>query len=133
MGPVAKGSTEWVQAAAAPFIRAANRYMRSRVPTCLRAAVGHSALGKMDRKDRLNRLRFRAWHRGVREADMLVGGYFDRWHEAWSDDEMGWFESLLEEQDADILAWAMGAAAVPARWQGPMMLRLQALDYIKLP
>jgi antitoxin CptB len=87
----------------------------------------------MDRKDRLNRLRFRAWHRGVREADMLVGGYHDRWHAHWSDEEMGWFEALLEEQDVDILAWAIGSAAVPARWQGPMMSRLQALDYIRLP
>ena len=88
-------------------------------------------MGQMDRKDRLNRIRFRAWHRGVREADMLVGGYFDRWHEAWTDAEMDWFEALLEEQDADILAWAMGSAAVPARWAGTMMTRLQALDYVK--
>jgi antitoxin CptB len=90
-------------------------------------------MGKMDRKDRLNRLRFRAWHRGVREADMLVGGYFDRWHDVWTDADMGWFEALLEEQDIDILAWAMGSAIVPERWQGPMMHRLQALDYIRLP
>jgi antitoxin CptB len=87
----------------------------------------------MDSKDRLNRLRFRAWHRGVREADMLIGGYFDRWHETWDEAEIGWFEALLEEQDVDILAWAMGAADVPARWDGPMMNRLQALDYIRLP
>jgi antitoxin CptB len=90
-------------------------------------------MGKMDRKDRLNRLRFRAWHRGVREADMLVGGYYDRWHLHWSDEEMGWFEALLEEQDVDILAWAMGNEAAPERWRGPMMNRLQALDYIRLP
>ena len=87
----------------------------------------------MDRKDRLNRLRFRSHHRGVREADLMIGGYFDRWHEAWSDAEMSWFEALLEEQDIDILAWAMGSAAVPARWQGEMMRRLQALDYVKKP
>ena len=87
----------------------------------------------MDRDTLLKRLRFRAWHRGVREADMLVGGYFDRWHEAWDEDETQWFEALLEEQDVDILAWAMGTAAVPARWQGEMMNRLQALDYIRRP
>jgi antitoxin CptB len=87
----------------------------------------------VDRDARLKRLRFRAWHRGVREADMLVGGYFDRWHEAWSDADMAWFEALLEEQDVDILAWAMGTAAVPERWQGEMMTRLQALDYIRNP
>lgn len=64
---------------------------------------------------------------------MLVGGYFDRWHGDWSDDDMAWFEAFLEEQDVDILAWAMGTAEVPARWQGAMMTRLQALDYIRHP
>ena len=87
----------------------------------------------MDRDGRLKRLKFRAWHRGVREADMLVGGYFDRWHSEWSDAEMDWFEALLEEQDVDVLAWAMGTAAVPARWQSEMMTRLQAADYIQNP
>jgi antitoxin CptB len=87
----------------------------------------------MDRDARLKRLKFRAWHRGVREADMLVGGYFDRWGASWSEAELDWFETFLEEQDADILAWAMGTAAVPARWQGEMMIRLQALDYIQHP
>lgn len=84
----------------------------------------------MDRQDRLKRLRFRSHHRGVREADMMVGGYFERWHERWSDAELDWFEAFLEEQDVDIMAWAIGTAAVPARWQGDMMERLQALDYI---
>ena len=64
---------------------------------------------------------------------MLVGGYFDRWHDAWDEREMAWFEALLEEQDVDILAWAIGTAAVPERWQGPMMTRLQSLDYIQHP
>ena len=85
----------------------------------------------MNRTDRLKRLRFRAWHRGTREADLLVGGFFDRHSMHWTDPEIAWFEGLMEEQDVDILAWAMGTAAVPARWQGPMMTRLQALDYIK--
>jgi len=87
----------------------------------------------MDRDESLKRLRFRAWHRGTREADMLVGGYYDRWHEAWGEAEMAWFEAFLEEQDVDILAWAIGTASAPARWQSEMMTRLQALDYIKLP
>jgi antitoxin CptB len=85
----------------------------------------------MDRKDRLKRLQFRSHHRGVREADLMIGGYFDRWHEAWSEADMDWFEALLEEQDVDIMAWALGTASVPARWQGELMQRLQRLDYIK--
>ncbi len=87
----------------------------------------------MDRNARLKRLRFRAWHRGIREADLLIGGFFDRHHQDWSDEETGWFEALLEEQDVDILAWAIGTAAVPERFAGDMMNRLKRLDYIKHP
>lgn len=85
----------------------------------------------MDQDLRLRRLRFRAGHRGIREADIAMGGYFDRWHAEWTTADIAWFEALLEEQDVDILAWAMGTQAVPARWQGEMMTRLQALDYIR--
>jgi antitoxin CptB len=85
----------------------------------------------MDRDARLKRLRFRAWHRGTREADMLVGGFFDRWHGHWDEPETDWFEAFLEEQDVDIIAWATGTASVPDRLQGEMMNRLQATDYIR--
>ena len=85
----------------------------------------------MDRDARLKRLRFRAWHRGTREADLLVGGFFDRHHQAWDETDMAWFEALLEEQDVDILAWAFGTATPPERFAGDMMSRLRRLDYIK--
>ena len=65
----------------------------------------------MDRDARLKRLRFRAWHRGTREADLLIGGFFDRHHAGWDEAEIDWFEALLEEQDVDIMAWAIGTAA----------------------
>ncbi|SFR80062.1 succinate dehydrogenase assembly factor 2 [Sphingomonas jatrophae] len=84
----------------------------------------------MDRENRLKRLRFRAWHRGTREADMLVGGFFDAQSATWSDAEIDWFETFIEEQDVDIMAWAIGVTPVPAEWHGPMMDRLRRLDYI---
>ena len=87
----------------------------------------------MNREDRLKRLRFRAWHRGVREADLMVGGFFDAAGESWGEAEMDWFEALLEEQDVDIMAWALGTAPPPERYAGEMMRRLQTIDYIKHP
>lgn len=87
----------------------------------------------MDRATRLKRLHFRSHHRGTREADMMIGGYFDAHHADWSDAEINWFEAFLEEQDVDIMAWAIGTQPVPARWQGPMMHRLKVLDFVKLP
>jgi len=85
----------------------------------------------MDRDDRLKRLRFRAWHRGTREADFLIGGFADRYGPGWSATEMAWFEALLEEQDVDIMAWAFGNAAAPERYGGPLMERLRELNYVK--
>ena len=87
----------------------------------------------MDRDARLRRLHFRAWHRGTKEADLLIGGFFDRYGQQWSEAEMALFEELLEEQDVDIMAWAIGTAAVPDRYRGEMMSRLHVLDYIRHP
>ena len=86
----------------------------------------------MDRETRLKRLRFRAWHRGTREADYMIGGFFDRYSSGWNDEQLGWFEALMDEQDVDIMAWAIGTLPVPAAWQGEMMQGLQRLDYIQI-
>lgn len=87
----------------------------------------------MDRQARLKRLKFRAWHRGTREADLMIGGFFDARSAGWNDAELDWFETLLEEQDVDIIAWGMKSAAVPSQWNGPMMVAFQKLDFIELP
>jgi antitoxin CptB len=86
----------------------------------------------MDRDARLKRLRFRAWHRGTKEADLLVGGFFDAHGSGWNDEQIGWFEALMEEQDVDIMAWAIGTAAVPERWRGEMMDAMQRLNYVPI-
>jgi antitoxin CptB len=87
----------------------------------------------LDRNARLKRLRFRAWHRGTKEADLLIGGFLDAHAEGWDGDEIAWFERLLEEQDVDIMAWAIGTETPPAAFEGPLMRRLQQLNYIKHP
>ncbi len=87
----------------------------------------------MDRATRLKRLKFRAWHRGTKEADYMMGGFYDTGAADWSDAEVNWFEMLLDEEDVDIMGWAIGTIAVPDRWQGPMMDRLKRLDYVSIP
>jgi antitoxin CptB len=79
----------------------------------------------------LKRLHWRAHHRGTREADMLIGGFFDAHHAAWGPRERALFAEMLEEQDVDIMAWAVGTARPPERFDGPMMKALQRLDYIR--
>jgi antitoxin CptB len=80
----------------------------------------------------LKRLAWRAHHRGTREADMLIGGFFDAQHESWTAAERALFESMLEEQDVDIMAWAHGTAEPPERFAGPVIEALKTLDYIRI-
>jgi antitoxin CptB len=79
---------------------------------------------------RLARARFRAWHRGTREADYLVGGFFDRHHAGWGDAELAWFEALLDEDDVDVMAWALKARPAPERYRGVLLAALEKLDYV---
>lgn len=80
----------------------------------------------------LKRLHWRAHHRGTREADMLIGGFFDAHHASWDADERAQFEQMLDEQDVDIMAWAHGTAHAPERFAGPMIEALKKLDYIQV-
>lgn len=80
----------------------------------------------------VRRLRFRAWHRGTRESDYTVGGFFERYHAEWSPEETAWFERLIEEQDADIMGWALGTLPVPDAYKGPMMDKFLKLDFVKI-
>lgn len=80
----------------------------------------------------LKRLHWRAHHRGTKEADLLIGGFFDAHHASWTADERTRFANMLDEQDVDIMAWAHGTAAAPARFQGPMIEALKKLDYIRI-
>ena len=58
----------------------------------------------------LKRLHWRAHHRGTREADALIGGFFDAHHASWDAAERAQFAAILDQQDADIMAWAIGTA-----------------------
>ena len=82
--------------------------------------------------EELRRLHWRAHHRGTREADILIGAFFDAHHASWSADERALFDQILDEQDVDIMAWAVGTAEPPERFAGPMIEALKRLDYVRI-
>jgi antitoxin CptB len=82
---------------------------------------------------RISRAKFRGWHRGTREADYMIGGFFDRYHANWTEAELAWFETLLDEDDVDIMAWALKTQDVPAHMAGPQMELMMRLDYVEIP
>lgn len=87
----------------------------------------------MHRDARIRRLKFRAWHRGTREADFMIGGFFDRHHSGWGEAELDWFDALLGEDDVDVMAWALGTQPVPECFAGELMAQMQKLDYVDIP
>lgn len=62
----------------------------------------------------------------------MIGGFFDARHSGWAESDLEWFEALLEEDDVDIMAWALGSAEAPEKYAGPSMLALQKLDYVTI-
>src|SRR5690349_4417212 len=89
-------------------------------------------MARMPSEAELKRLAWRAHHRGTKEADMLIGGFFDAHHATWAAEECAMFERMLEEQDVDIMAWAHGTALPPEQFAGPMTEALKKLDYIQV-
>ena len=87
----------------------------------------------MTLNERLRRLKFRAWHRGTREADYMIGGFFDRYAGEWGEAEVAWFEALIDEDDVDVMAWALGTQSVPDEYAGALMQAMQQLDYVEIP
>lgn len=86
----------------------------------------------MHSNDELKRLHWRAHHRGTKEADLMIGGFFDARSPGWDALDRAWFAELLNEQDVDIMAWALGTAEAPARFQGPMLAALRQLNYVPI-
>ena len=65
---------------------------------------------------RLKRLRMRAWHRGLREMDLVLGNHADAALERMGAAELDLFEALLDEADSDLLSWVVGQAPPPTRF-----------------
>lgn len=75
---------------------------------------------------RRKRLIFRAWHRGTRETDLILGRFADENIVAFSEAELADFEQVLELPDPNIFNWVTGAAPVPDDLASPVLARLIA-------
>jgi antitoxin CptB len=65
------------------------------------------------RETRVKRLRMRAWHRGIKEMDLILGGWADRNLAAADDATLDAFEAVLSEADQDLYRWVSGQAEPP--------------------
>jgi antitoxin CptB len=78
---------------------------------------------------RLKKLKFRAWRRGFREADLILGPFADKYVSSFSPAELDWFEALLEVPDHDLYGWIMGTAPTPALFDAEIMSRIKQFRF----
>jgi antitoxin CptB len=77
---------------------------------------------------RRRKILFRAWHRGTREMDLLMGRFADAALAGMSDAELDEFERLIEVPDPDLFSWIMGEADAPADYDTAVFRKLKAFN-----
>jgi len=79
--------------------------------------------------DRRKKLRFRAWRRGFREIDLILGGFADRHIADLDETALDAFERLLDAQDQDVYAWITDQADAPAEHDTPTLALIRAFRH----
>ncbi len=75
--------------------------------------------------ERRRRMLFRAWRRGMREMDLVMGSFADANLPTMSEVELDEFERLLDAPDPELLGWITGETAIPAAFDTPLFARLR--------
>lgn len=79
-----------------------------------------------DLDPRHRRTLFRAWHRGIREMDLVLGQFADENIDLLSEEELSFFESLLNVDDRDMIQWVTGQISTPVAFDTPLFRRICA-------
>jgi antitoxin CptB len=78
------------------------------------------------------RLVMRAWRRGLREMDLILGPFAEANLAAMDTPALAHFQALLDENDQDLMAWVLGQRPVPAQFSG-LMARITAFARDRFP
>ena len=72
------------------------------------------------------KLMFRAWHRGMKELDLLMGTFAQEELADLAGDELAQFERLIDSEDNDLLNYFNGKQPVPSALAGSVFERIKA-------
>jgi antitoxin CptB len=78
---------------------------------------------------RLKRLKFRAWHRGFREADFILGPFADTHGPNLTPQQMDALEALLEQPDQDLYEWIVERTPTPPEFDGEIMQMIKRFRF----
>jgi antitoxin CptB len=72
-------------------------------------------------QSRLDKLRYRAWRRGFREADLILGPFADRHVHELDERQLAAFERLLEAPDHELYGWIVGRDPAPTEFDDDVL------------
>src|SRR2546423_9356877 len=78
---------------------------------------------------RRKRLLFRSWHRGTREADLILGSFAEMYLAGFDEPRLDDYEALLDCPDADLFDWICGRTAPPSEHDHAVTRLLLAFRY----
>lgn len=82
---------------------------------------------------RVKKLKFRAWRRGFREMDLIMGGFADTMLDQLGEDDLEAFERLLEAADQDVYGWILGQSPPPPGFDTPVLALIRKTHAISAP
>lgn len=82
---------------------------------------------------RRKRLLFRSWHRGTREADLILGSFAELHLAGFDEVQLDRYEALLDRPDPDIFDWLAARCAPPPEYDHDVTRMLLAFRYTPRP
>lgn len=79
---------------------------------------------------RRKRIRFRGWHRGMKEMDIILGHFIDAELENLSEEELDQFEALLDVADDTLYGWIAGRGPVEPPHDTALFARIRTLAHL---
>ncbi|MEM1131129.1 MAG: succinate dehydrogenase assembly factor 2 [Pseudomonadota bacterium] len=74
--------------------------------------------GTEDRETRLRRMKMRSMRRGIKEMDLILGGFAETGLAGLDEGQLDLYDALLSENDHDLYQWVSGQQPVPERFAG---------------
>lgn len=80
---------------------------------------------------RIRRLKFRSWHRGIKEMDLILGHFADTALESLTPAELEQYETLIEVEDTSLYNWITGREATPTEFDTELLRRIRTFNHLE--
>ena len=104
------------------------RYMRAITRKGKKMTGTTRSSADLDQRRRRNLIR--SWRRGIREMDLVLGGFADAHIASLTDAELDTYEELLSVNDITLMNWITGAEPIPAEYDTELFARIRNFDSV---